>query len=45
MSTFPYVIVGGVPVVDRGQIVLAAYPGKGVLSGPSSKHRSWFDRH
>jgi hypothetical protein len=34
----PYVIVGGVPVVDRGQIVPTAYPGKGVLSGPSTKH-------
>ena len=28
-----YVIVGGVPVVDRGKIVPAAYPGKGVKSG------------
>jgi len=30
----PYVIVGGVPVVDRGQIVPTASPGKGVLSSP-----------
>jgi N-acyl-D-aspartate/D-glutamate deacylase len=29
----PYVIVGGVPVVDGGEIVKAAYPGKGVKSG------------
>jgi imidazolonepropionase-like amidohydrolase len=29
----PYVIVGGVPVVDRGKIVAAVHPGKGVLSG------------
>jgi hypothetical protein len=29
----PYVIVGGVPVVDRGKIVAAAHPGKGVMSG------------
>lgn len=34
----PYVIVGGVPVVDRGQIVPAAYPGKGVLSALGGKH-------
>jgi hypothetical protein len=24
--------------VERGQIVTTAYPGKGVLSGPGSKH-------
>ena len=29
----PYVIVGGVPVVDRGKIVPAVHPGKGVMSG------------
>jgi len=29
----PYVLVGGVPVVDHGAIVPAAYPGKGVRSG------------
>lgn len=29
----PFVIVGGVPVVDRGKIVPAAYPGKGIKSG------------
>ena len=29
----PYVIVAGVPVVDRGKIVPAAYPGKGIKSG------------
>jgi imidazolonepropionase-like amidohydrolase len=29
----PYVIVGGVPVVDKGEIVQAAFPGKGVRSG------------
>ncbi len=29
----PYVIVGGVPVVDGGKIVPSAYPGKGVRSG------------
>ena len=34
----PYVIVGGVPVVDRGQIVRSAYPGEGVFSGPSRRH-------
>ena len=34
----PYVIVGGVPVVDQGQIVPTAYPGKGVLSGVTNKH-------
>ena len=32
-SGIPYVIVGGVPVVDRGKIVPAAHPGKGVMSG------------
>ena len=34
----PYVIVGGVPVVDQGQIVPTAYPGKGVLSSVTNKH-------
>lgn len=29
----PFVIVGGVTVVDRGKIVPAAYPGKGIKSG------------
>ena len=29
----PYVLVGGVPVIDHGAIVPAAYPGKGVKSG------------
>ncbi len=29
----PYVIVGGVPVVDRGRIVPSVHPGKGVMSG------------
>ena len=29
----PYVIVGGVPVVDGGKIVPTAYPGKGIKSG------------
>src|SRR5471030_1441457 len=29
----PYVIVGGVPVVDRGRIVASVHPGKGVMSG------------
>jgi N-acyl-D-aspartate/D-glutamate deacylase len=29
----PYVIVGGTPVVDGGEIVKAAFPGKGVTSG------------
>ena len=29
----PYVIVGGVPVVDHGEIVETAHPGKGVKSG------------
>jgi N-acyl-D-aspartate/D-glutamate deacylase len=29
----PYVIVGGVPVVDGGHIVSAAHPGRGVKSG------------
>jgi hypothetical protein len=29
----PYVIVGGVPVVDRGRIVSSVHPGKGVTSG------------
>jgi hypothetical protein len=29
----PFVIVGGTPVVDHGQIVKTAYPGKGVMSG------------
>ncbi|MFO1246857.1 MAG: amidohydrolase family protein [Alphaproteobacteria bacterium] len=29
----PFVIVGGVPVVYRGKIVPAAYPGKGIKSG------------
>ena len=29
----PYVIVGGVPVVDGGRIVGSAYPGKGIKSG------------
>lgn len=29
----PYVIVGGVPVVDGGKIVPSAHPGKGVMSG------------
>jgi hypothetical protein len=29
----PYVIVGGVPVVDHGRIVPSAHPGKGVTSG------------
>jgi imidazolonepropionase-like amidohydrolase len=29
----PYVIVGGVPVVDHGEVVKTAYPGKGVKSG------------
>ena len=29
----PYVIVAGVPVVDHGEIVTAAYPGRGVKSG------------
>ena len=33
----PYVIVGGVPVVDGGKIVPAAYPGKGVRSGSIKK--------
>ena len=28
-----YVIVGGVPVVDRGRIVASVHPGKGVMSG------------
>ncbi len=32
----PYVIVGGVPVVDRGEIVKAAFPGKGIKSGTRS---------
>jgi dihydroorotase-like cyclic amidohydrolase len=29
----PYVIVGGTPVVDGGEIVKAAFPGQGVRSG------------
>ncbi len=29
----PYVIVGGVPVVDHGEVAKTAYPGKGVKSG------------
>jgi N-acyl-D-aspartate/D-glutamate deacylase len=29
----PYVIVGGTPVVDHGEIVKTAFPGKGVTSG------------
>ena len=29
----PFVIVGGTPVVDHGEIVKTAYPGKGVKSG------------
>ena len=29
----PYVIVGGTPVVDGGEIVKTAFPGKGVMSG------------
>ena len=29
----PYVIVGGTPVVEGGEIVKAAFPGKGVTSG------------
>jgi len=29
----PYVIVGGTPVVDGGEIVKTAFPGKGVRSG------------
>ena len=29
----PYVLVGGVAVVDRGEIVKTAFPGKGVTSG------------
>jgi imidazolonepropionase-like amidohydrolase len=29
----PYVIVGGVPVVEAGEIVKTAFPGKGVTSG------------
>ena len=29
----PYVIVGGTPVVDGGEIVKSAHPGKGVTSG------------
>jgi len=29
----PYVIVGGVPVVDRSRLVGTVYPGKGVKSG------------
>ncbi len=29
----PYVIVGGTPVVDKGEIVTAAFPGRGVTSG------------
>lgn len=29
----PYVIVGGVPVVERGQIVKTVFPGKGVKGG------------
>ncbi|MBS0362346.1 MAG: amidohydrolase family protein, partial [Proteobacteria bacterium] len=29
----PYVLVAGTPVVDRGEIVKDAFPGKGVMSG------------
>lgn len=29
----PYVIVGGVPVVESGEVVKTAFPGKGVTSG------------
>jgi N-acyl-D-aspartate/D-glutamate deacylase len=29
----PYVIVGGTPVVERGEIVKIAFPGRGVTSG------------
>ena len=31
----PYVIVAGVPVVDRGEIVREAYPGRGVRGRPA----------
>jgi hypothetical protein len=33
----PYVLVAGVPVVDNGEIVASAHPGRGVRSGAASK--------
>jgi N-acyl-D-aspartate/D-glutamate deacylase len=29
----PYVIVAGTPVVEKGEVVKTAFPGKGVMSG------------